>query len=444
MRADHLGCYGYARATSPHMDALAADSTRFANAATSAPWTLPSLSTMITSLYPSVHGALRPSDTTKWALDRAHFTATDALDPSFTTLAEVLRGAGFRTTAFVTGAYPGSAFGFAQGFERFAENEYPGLRFKLDALFEWFDRERPAHAFAYIHTSEVHSPYTPPPPFIPTADPKSQALAAGAAEERARYATIDFDRDYRGPVDGSWENLRAIRERRLDLTQRDLTHLIALYDRGIAYTDYWLGELVTRLRDHGLLDRTMLVITADHGDELFEHGGIEHTRTFYDEIMHVPLIVRIPGEGRGRVVSDQVGLVDVMPTILDVLGVPGPPSMQGRSLRPLLDGGSLPERAVLAEGSNQNARLRALRTLRWKYVFDGAGVEELYDLAADPGEKRNLCARDKGPCMPWREQARVWETNLAGARTQLTPKAPAAATIDAETRERLRALGYTQ
>jgi len=115
LRADHLGCYGYARRTSPNLDALAADATRFANAATSGPWTLPALGTMITSLYPSVHGALRPSDTMKWALDRAHFTPADALSPSFTTLAEVLQGVGFRTIAFVTGAYPGSVFGFAQG-----------------------------------------------------------------------------------------------------------------------------------------------------------------------------------------------------------------------------------------------------------------------------------------------------------------------------------------
>src|SRR6185503_10510055 len=98
---------------------------------------------------------------------------------------------------------------------------------------------------------------------------------------------------------------------------------------------------------------------ADHGDEFFEHGGIEHTRTLYDEIMHVPLIVRLPGEGRGRVVTDQVGLVDLMPTLLDVLGVPSSPSLQGRSLQPLIAGGSLPERAVLAEGSTRNARLRA-------------------------------------------------------------------------------------
>jgi arylsulfatase A-like enzyme len=441
LRADHLGCHGYPRKTSPNLDALAADATRFENAATSGPWTLPALGTMITSLYPSVHGALRPSDTMKWALDRPHFTPADALDPSFTTLAEVLQGEGFRTIAFVTGAYPGSVFGFAQGFERFAENEYPGLRFKLDALFAWLDREQPARAFAYIHTGEVHSPYTPPaldPQRESGSDPQSRALV----EERARYASLDFDPRYVGPVDGSWENLRAIREGRLGLSERDMTHLVALYDRGIAYSDFWLGRLVEGLRQRGLLERTLLVVTADHGDEFFEHGGIEHTRTLYDEIMHVPLIVRAPREGRGRVVTDQVGLVDLMPTILDVLGVPGPSTLQGRSLRPLMTGGSLPERAVLAEGSTRNPRLRALRTLRWKYVFDGGGTEELYDLAVDPGERTNLCATAPAPCLPFRAQAEAWETTLAAARARLGPRTPAAATIDAETRDRLRALGY--
>jgi choline-sulfatase len=447
LRADHLGSYGYGRRTSPNLDALAADATRFANAATSGPWTLPALGTIMTSLYPSVHGALRASNAIKWKLDPAHFTATDALDPSLTTLAEVLQGAGFRTVAFVVGAYPASAFGFAQGFERFSENEYPGLRFTLDALFEWLDRERPTRAFVYVHTGEVHSPYAPPP-VDPRreggTDEKSRALAAALGEERARYATLDFDPGYQGSVDGSWETLGAIREGRLALTERDLTHLVALYDRGIAYTDHWLGRLVEGLRTRGLLDRTLLVVTADHGDELFEHGGIEHTRTFYDEIMHVPLVVRAPGEGRGRVVPDQVGLVDLMPTIVDMLGVPNPPSAQGRSLRPLIMGGSLPKRAVFAEGAVENPQLRAIRTLRWKYVFDGGRTEELYDLAADPGERTNLCAAEPERCVPFRAQAREWEIGLEAAHAELGPRTPSPATIDAEMRTRLRTLGYAE
>ena len=435
LRPDHLGCYGYARPTSPRLDAFAADATRFTNAVASSTWTLPAVATLMTSLYPSVHGARRPSNTMAWGFDRAHFVADDALDGSRTTLAEVLRAAGFRTGAFVTGAYPTRPFGFDQGFERFADNESRSFRVNVAKLFEWLDRDPPARFFAYLHPTEVHSPYAAPMP-QPGED---RALFR---VEQKRWESFAFDPDYRGRVNGQFDTLWRIRQRTLALAPGDADHLVALYDQGIAYLDYWLGELFDGLRTRGLLEHTLIVVTADHGEELFDHDSVEHGSTFYDETMRVPLIVRAPGIG--RVVEDQVAHLDVMPTILDLTGVRSDVFVQGRSLRPLLAGGTLPERPVVGEAS-MTAGLRALRTRRWKYVeHPRSRAPELYDLVADPRERTNLCARDRARCRPFAADLHAWELEMKQAKAHLALPAASPAPVDDETRQRLHALGYVE
>jgi arylsulfatase A-like enzyme len=444
LRADRLGCYGYrARDTSPRLDAFAADATRFEHAISSTPWTLPSMATLFTGLYPRVHGAALASDIGRWLTDRAGFEPVTALDASRTTLAEVLRAHGFATAGFVHGSYPAPEFGTGQGFDVYEANQHPGIRGNVEALLAWLDRERPDRFFAYLHTAEVHSPYTPPsrdprwPPDHP--DERVRAVARALDEERARYREFEFDPDYRGWLDGSWGSLRQIRVGR-PLAPRDVEHLGALYDRGIAYTDHWIGRLLDALAARDLLERTVVIVTSDHGDELLDHGGIEHSRTYFEEMMRVPLVVRVPGRGDGRVVEEQVGLIDVAPTVLELLGVPAPP-MQGRSLVPAIDGAALPARAIVGEAS-QDLGVQALRTNAWKYVRDAAGGERLYDLAADPAERADVCATERSTCDGLGRELGRWEreTNDAAARFGL-PEAAAAAPSPA-TRERLRQMGY--
>jgi arylsulfatase A-like enzyme len=444
LRADRLGCYGYRRSISPHIDALAADGTRFVHAISSTPWTLPSMATLFTSLYPSVHGANLASDITTWLTDHEHFRPVTLLDASRTTLAEVLHEHGFATAAFVQGAYPAPEFGFAQGFDVYESNVHPGVRFNVEALLDWLDRSKPKRFLVYLHVAEVHSPYTPPPPNplwpADSPDPHVRAVAQALEEERARYRQLDADPDYQGWLDGSWESLSAIRHGR-KLTPRDVEHLGALYDRGIAYTDYWVGRLVDELRRRGLFERTLLILTADHGDELLDHGGVEHSRTYYEEMMRVPLIVRVPGEGEGRVVEEQVGLIDLTPTVLAVLGVPSNLFFQGRTLLPLIDGERLPERPVFGEAS-QIAGLKAVRTNRWKYVRAAQGGERLFDLAADPAERTDVCAARQEACADLARQLREWQGEMTATAARLALPAAAPAVVGAETRERLRQLGY--
>jgi arylsulfatase A-like enzyme len=444
LRADHLGCYGYQRPTSPHIDALAASGTRFAHGVSTTPWTLPSMATLMTSLYPSVHGAMRPSDVLACATGAANCHATSALDETRVTLAEVLQRHGFATAAFVPGrSYTSQVFGFGQGFDTFVDRRL-GTSSMVPGLMEWLDRTHAERFFAYLHLIEVHAPYTGPTVHDrpDSADPAERARAQAAAEEVHRYRGFDFDPGYQGSMDGSLTAIERLGPTRLKpINDRDLEHLVALYDQGIAYVDYWIGQLVEELDRRGLLENTIIFLAADHGDELHDHGGFDHGATFYEEMMHIPFILRVPHVGTGRVVDEQVGLIDVMPSLLDLLGIEGPPDMQGRSIGQLLTGGSLPDRTLFGEAA-MIPGLVASRTNRWKYIRPAGAPPELYDLGGDPHETVNLCAQYRDRCQPFEEEMRAWQTEMEVAKAQHAPVTPKAAVIDAQTHERLHQLGY--
>jgi arylsulfatase A-like enzyme len=449
LRADHLGCYGYGEdGISPRIDALASDAARFEMALAPSPWTLPSLATLMTGLYPSPPGARNPSDLgyLGWLFHPEDYRPVSALHESRNTLAEILREAGFATAGFVQGSYPSSAFGVSQGFDVYRENATPGIRFDMESAFHWLDEERPERFFLYLHTIEVHSPYAPTEiqrgfglrhPEVPMDE-----LRRAVSEEQGRFRQLDRDPDYTGTLDGSVDTLQRIARDRTPLSSRDLRHLVALYDRGIAYTDYWVGRLIDGLQERGLYEQSIVVLTSDHGEEFLDHGGLEHGHTLYDEMLHVPLIVRVPGEGQGQVVAQQVGLVDVLPTLFDVLGIGEQQGVQGRSLRSLWHGETRPEHDYFAEASF-DAGLEAVRTPRFKYVRDRAGREELYDLSQDPSEGNSLCPDLEGDsCAALRERLASWRDEVEEAARRLALPEPEPAQLDDALVERLRELGY--
>jgi arylsulfatase A-like enzyme len=443
LRADHLGVYDYPRPTSPRMDEFAADSTVFKQAISTAPWTLPALGSIMTSLYPSAHGAKHMSNMKQWREDRVDFAPVAKLADSHTTLAEALRAEGYRTAAFVRGSYPSAVFGMGQGFEHFEDNDAPGVRFMVESALDWLDAQESEPFFMYLHTVEVHSPYMPvrlPDKYAErNPDAPLEYYDRAIAEEQRRYRTFDFNADYAGSVTGSLDDLRKFKKGK-GPSEADLQQLVDLYDRGIAYTDYWMGELLDGLKERGVFDNSIIMITSDHGEEFFEHGHLEHSTSYFDELLHVPLILRHPSEGHGVVVEDEVSLIDIYPSILDGLDISHTLPLGGRSLRPLWLGGSLPERPVFGESIASRSRKGiAVRTNRWKFIHWKGGKEELYDLAEDPSEQVDLSPSSHSD--PLREQIGSWRQEITQSK-QALKGVPEAVQLDEETQQRLRDLGY--
>jgi arylsulfatase A-like enzyme len=299
LRADHLGAYGYYRDTSPFIDAFAKESVLFEHAVVQAPTTLPSHMSIMTSLYPHSHGVKR---------DRS-------LPPENLTLAELLQQGGYKTAAFADGGWMRPVFGFSQGFEIYDGENKIGIAKILPKAKKWLAENRSHPFFLFVHCYDIHSPYDPPPP----------------------YNTMFQDAVYTGSFAPTTGNLRLAAFNQIQLTDQDLRHTIDLYDGGIRYTDDMLGEFFAYLRNSGLYDNSLIIVTSDHGEEFMEHGSFLHWQLYYRPILHVPLIMHVPALSTEEARIDElVQSIDILPTILDFTGLPGHPDAQGRSLVPLI------------------------------------------------------------------------------------------------------------
>lgn len=393
LRADHLGTYGYARDTSPAIDAFAATGVVFERAIAQAASTLPS------------HRALFQSRLASHA------------DESAPVLAEVLSREGFRTAAFTGGGNVSAAFGFGRGFERYDEDR-GGLAASLPKVEAWLRAGAGERFFLFLHTYDVHLPYDPPPPF----------------------ATM-FGEPYDGPVTGA--NSRALlrAQRGLDgtdaspapLTRADRERIVGLYDGGIRYTDGQVARLLALLDELGLAATTAVVLLSDHGEEFLDHGSWIHSHTVFDELVRVPLVFRVPGREPSRV-DAQVRLLDVAPTLLDLVGVEAPDAWTGRSLGSAIDGSAVAPRPAVSE----MGRWQALALPPWKLVR-GVGPTRLFDLASDPGEQRDLAARE-----PERAEELEGALSLALGEQRGPVEALEEGPADAALTERLRELGYIE
>lgn len=420
LRADHLGSYGYGRPTSPHLDAFAADAVRFANGVAQSSWTRPSVASIMTGLNPPRHGA----------------TGLHSVLPPLPTLAGLLAEAGYDTAGRITNSLLDAHFGFAQGFASYQTlSEIPiaaelGARPNdfiqqtaadvLAAARPWLDsRDAGRPPFLYLHVTDPHNPYLPPSPF-------REALAA------------DADLQLGLPL-----VLQDIVAGRLPVADAARRQLIDLYDADIASMDDGFGALVAELRARGLYDRALIVVTADHGEAFGSHGYYEHMRSLYAEMVHVPLLVKFPQQWRaGSVVSAPARQVDILPTVLDVLGIDPPAGLDGSSLLPALScpDAPRPPAYVAVGGSDLNPKIDALVAGRHKLIHTTRSERahprlELYDLVDDPGEQRDLAPAQ--PVLAGYLFSRLPEYRdapAAGAAVTVTP--------DAALEERMRALGY--
>ncbi len=400
LRADRLGSYGYDRDTSPRIDAFARKGALFENAVAESGWTLPSHVTMLSGLYPSTHGVVHP-----------------ALKPNPQTalLAELLRGAGYRTIGLTEGGYVGAEYGFDRGFEAFDDAD-DGLKAILPrALRRIRDLGDGDRYFLFVQTYDVHCPYAPAKGYAG----RFQSEGAEFIETRGRCGNPDFNE--------------------MSLSDGQVRFLSDRYDDSIREADGTLGEFLEQLETRGALANTAVVITSDHGEEFKEHGQIGHERTLYREVLSIPLIIVAPGIAPTRI-AHQTGLVDLAPTVLTLLGIPVPEDMEGKSLVSLLGGGDPKDRdgARVSELSWQRP-LRSVMTPELHLILDlGSDRALLFSPGEDPREARDIAGRHPKEVTALRG---VLELYTKERRTR------SAAMIDAvpeELRERLRALGYLQ
>jgi tetratricopeptide (TPR) repeat protein len=382
-RADRLGCYGYDRATSPNLDALARQGVLFRRAYSHVPLTCPSHASMFTGLTPARHGVH----------DNGGFVLADR----FPTLAEAFTQAGYRTGAFVSAFVLDRRFGLARGFATYDDDVVPGMEagknqilasvhaeVKVSRAIDWLRLDDPRPVFAWVHLYDPHDPYEAPEPF------------------RSRFPGRPYDAE-------------------------------------VAYMDSQIGRLLAAFAERSGARPGLVAAVADHGESLGDHGEATHSYFIYEATQRVPLMLSLPGHlPRGVEIDAVVRGVDVMPTLLDIAGLPMPTDVDGRSLVPLMTGRSRTEPGpAYLESYHPRLwwgaqELLGLRSGRWLYVRSPR--PELYEVQADPGQKRNLAAQQpiELQALDVRLQAMTARTDPVAGRSAIDPEAAA----------RLQALGY--
>ena len=456
-RPDHLSAYGYDRDTTPTLARLAREGAVFTNARSTSSWTLPAHMSLFTGLPPGLHDVVIDFQT---------------LDRGRRTLGEIFRKAGFRTAGVYSAPYVHGKYGFDRGMEYYERGtlepmllDLPPAQQKLqlgarekighqevtsqlvtDRGLNLLDRmsDRP-RSLLFLHYFDAHYDYMAPP----------------------RIAERFVDARYTGPVTGKTAGDVAF-ELPAQPPAADVAQLEGYYDAELAWIDEHLARLLARQEQRGELEQTLVVVTADHGEAFFEHGRYGHRHDLHDEVLRVPLLVWAPGRvPAGRVVDDPVSITDVLPTLMDYAGLPPDPALDGRSLKPLLDGGRLPPRHLTAALSFfppdprghyllheaiVEGELKLIRQVRVPWSADAQGEIDaapepgsetfaVYDLAVDPGETRNLAGSDD-PRVKSLTEAFLAERERQRARlTSFRPQGSESLT-DLPLRELIRANGY--
>lgn len=444
LRADHVGCYGYPKDTTPNLDKFAKEGVRFQKVICPFPSTLPSHMSILTSLYPEVHGVIA-KDMLKlmiqekdWKYSPFGISLTDtvesapSLDLAYPTLAELLGESGFRTAGFVRSCvWMDAKYGFDRGFHLYSVTDENAEQLNKK-VFSWLAGQGSEPFFLFVHYYDVHSdwdklPYDSPAPYNQMFLPAGRSKFNGCGEGKCAS-----------------QYLLELNNKGVLLPPEDRAYIKGMYAGGVRYTDHHVGELLQELDRRGLKEDTIVAITSDHGEEFQEHGKLLHCQ-IYDEVIAVPLLIRYPGTIRPHSrVSRTVESIDILPTILDLAGIERvkPGLFQGSSLVPLLNGDeSSANQQAYCTGPLRNALVQGT----WKLIYNPHNeLAELYDLADDPGEQRNLVntqpERVKSMVVAIQERMRK-NAELRKARNQGIKKPLG---LDQAEVEKLRSLGYVR
>lgn len=425
MRRDHVGCYGYKRDTTPHLDELAKAGVRCDQMIATASWTIPSLMSIFTSLPPSLHNAT---------------SSQNKVVPGLTTLAQELKKLGYQTAGVVSNPSAGAAFGFNKGFDF-----YDDYTVMLSGDLNLFNEHPTPQSFRTIRTSatvnrvalnwleKIRKPDQPFFLFLLYVDPHADYIPP------APYDTM-FDPGYKGTARGNMYD-----DPKRQFSAEDKEHIKALYDGEIRYTDEHVGKILKTFDDLGLAKETIVVATADHGEELWDHGGIVHGHSLYDELIRVPFIIRWPGIlPAGRIIPNQVSNISIMPTLLDMLAAKIPPECQGPSLFGILSAKStLAPQLVFSETEVEAKHLRSVRSSEGKLIFDRKeNGYHFFDLTADPYEQTEVLQ----PTAEWSRALRTryddWSKLIAKGKKDFEDQQKAV--LDEHLIQQLKDMGYSQ
>lgn len=411
LRADHLATGGSTLGATPNLDRLASQAVVFDRASAVASWTRPSVPSIWTGLYPSEHGLTDLIEGGKGV--RGGVLSEDAV-----TVSEAMQAAGYRTAMIGNQFQLSPRFGMAQGFDLYQNNvkSAHGMREKFLA---WLDEAPERSYFAYLHYLEIHWPYWEKP------------------STRGRFGSDTIT----SQLDGNLDEVRAgVDSGAIVLVDTDRKEIAARYAEALAALDNEIGILLADLEQRGVLDETLVIVLADHGEELGERGGIEHGHTLKEELLHVPYIWRLPASWRGRGLRHEAAMVEtrtLAPTLMALVGQPIPAAVSAPSLLPWLVGPppAEPPYRILAAESNG---MFEVRNVRFKLLAQPAKKSfELFDLEADPGERRDVAVEHPAEFEELRSAFRAWHSGLH-------PLSMSSTQLDAETEQGLRSLGYIQ
>jgi arylsulfatase A-like enzyme len=381
LRQDHIGAYGYTPPTSPNIDALAQKGARFANSYAPTPWTYSSTASLFTGLYPGGHGAVIPGEYRNEATKAA---AVVQLADDVQTLADVTEKAGVRTALIARNTYLG--YGLEKGWGTYDNQKGRTAKEQTDLSLEWLDSLGDDERFVLVtHYMDVHTP---------NKNRKEDRAHFPAVQGMDKDARNFFRRWQRRYSDGNPSVVPGFEEYRARRT--------ALYDSSIRYIDSQVGRLLEGLGDRGR--DTLVIVTADHGEEFWEHAAIEkryykdprnlygtgHGHTFFEENIRVPLIVYQPGVVAPRVIDERASLIDILPTITEFMDIPDSAPREGRSLVPALNGEASPERSLIFDSVAFGADKQAILSGDLKYIRSVHETSLLFDLSVDPAEQYDV------------------------------------------------------
>jgi arylsulfatase A-like enzyme len=451
-RADVTSTYGHERLTTPFLSSLARRGVRFTHAYSTGPWTVPSMYSIFTGLYASQHGM------TSGAVQGFQVQGQKVLPDEAVTLTERLHEAGYATFGVCTNYHVSRRFGFGQGFDHFVGEDFAFLPFPNLAVESLLDRiHGSGRYFLWLHYLDPHHPYIPRSPWFE----RWNDSGLRSYGELTLEATLDRYHALRQVPPGEpvlrsdvalvdkmvkmlglhpFLMLRHLGEMGVAPRPSWVRFLRAAYESEVRNVDEAMEEALGRL---GIDDGTLVIVTADHGEEIYDHGSLGHrsNRSLHEELIHVPLVVLLPGrEHAGEVIDDPVSLVDLYPTLLDLLGLPVPGDLPGRSLVPLIEAGQWPPGPVFSEVWDERRRTSCVIRYPWKYVriptMDG---DALYNLEEDPGERVDLLASEPAIASDLESELIRWSSTLE-PRWDAVEALP----LSPEEVKRLKLLGYIQ